>query len=109
MKFNKEAFKIIFDNTAFRIVFNKWTITIYVLICYILWLNDEHVLSAHLQRKEKLQDMQQQEIFLTNKITRDSLRLIELQSDRKNVEKFAREQFYMHAEDEDVFIVIEED
>ena len=63
------------------------------------WLSD--LLSSNRQEKEK-------EMYI-EKIRSYSKMLEELQSNDDNLVKFAREQYYMKADDEDVYIVIERD
>ena len=42
------------------------------------------------------------------RIDADSRRLEQLKTNNKNLEKFAREQYYMKKADEDIFVVVEE-
>ena len=46
--------------------------------------------------------------YYIQKIEEDRKKLEELQTNNENLEKFAREQFYMKRENEDVFVVVEE-
>ena len=43
----------------------------------------------------------------TEKIQEDSVMLYELKTNDNNLEKYAREQFFMKANDEDVFEIVE--
>lgn len=97
-----------FNKTLLRKLFNKWTIPAYLFLLYVIF-NGEHGLLANLRRKAELKDLQKQEQYLLQKIANDKRRIKELQSDQKNLEKFAREQFFMHKDNEDVFIVVEEE
>ncbi len=87
--------------------FNKWTIPVFLFIIYIIF-NADHGLIENARKKAELKDLLKQEQYLKNKIATDKQRINELQSSQKNLEKFAREQFYMHKDNEDVFIVVEE-
>lgn len=51
--------------------------------------------------------MEAAKIYYQDKIKSDSYKLQELRTDRENLEKFAREQYYMKKDDEDVFIVVD--
>lgn len=46
--------------------------------------------------------------FYLEQIEKDSARLHELTTDKENLEKYAREQFLMKKDNEDVFVIIEE-
>ena len=52
--------------------------------------------------------MIEQEQYLRNKIVTDKRKIQELQTNQTNLEKFAREEFLMKKENEDVFVVEEE-
>ena len=52
--------------------------------------------------------MQQDKIYYQEKIKIDSRKLEELRTDRENLEKFAREQYLMKKDNEDIFIVKDE-
>jgi cell division protein FtsB len=69
---------------------------------------DEHSLLQHYQNREKLRQLEEQEEFYREKIEADKRKLHELQTNDENLEKFAREQFQMKKENEDIFVIIEE-
>ena len=80
------------------------------LSCFLLWLFffDENSLVQHFQNKQKLVQLIEQEDYLRHKIVSDKRKIQELQTNQANLEKFAREEFLMKKENEDVFL-IEED
>jgi len=55
-----------------------------------------------------LQELQEQKIDYKKRINSDRQKLEDLKSGKENLEKFAREQYYMSKPDEDVFKVEEE-
>ncbi len=91
-----------------RLLFNKWIIAFAIFFVYIVFNNDMSIVS-YWKQKAKLADLQEQKKYLINKIETNKERIDKLKSNQKNLERFAREQFYMHKDDEDVFIVVEED
>ncbi|MFV0521192.1 MAG: FtsB family cell division protein [Mangrovibacterium sp.] len=99
---------MIIDKRFFKKLFNKWTIPIVLFLLYILF-NGDHSVLTNMRHKAELKELKKQESYLKQKITNDKRRINELQSDQKNLEKFAREQFYMHKDNEDVFIVVEDE
>jgi len=56
----------------------------------------------------KYRQMQKDKIYYQDKIKADTKKLEELRTDRDNLEKFAREQYFMKKDDEDIFIVVDE-
>lgn len=87
-------------------VLTKWGIVTIAFAVYILLINEHNVLQ-HLQNKSKLGQLKEQKELLQTKIEADKMKIEELQTSQKNLEKFAREQFLMHKENEDVFVVVE--
>jgi len=81
-----------------------------VFVLFLAWIVffDEHGLIQHYENKQKLEQLQEQKEFYKNKIEADKQKLHELQTDDENLEKFAREQFQMKKENEDVFLIVEE-
>lgn len=85
---------------------NKYGIATILFLVYILAVN-EHNLIQHFQNKTKLSQLEEQEDRLRTKIEADKQKINELQTNQENLAKFAREQFLMHQENEDVFVVVE--
>ena len=52
--------------------------------------------------------MEEQKQYYFEKIKADSARLYQLRTDNENLEKFAREQYLMKRDDEEVFVIVEE-
>ena len=62
----------------------------------------------HYQNRQKLEQLREQKEFYISKIEADKRKLHELQTNDENLEKFAREQFQMKKENEDIFIILEQ-
>jgi len=83
-----------------------------VLTLFVLWVgffDEENSLLQHFQNKRKLKQLTEQESFLRDKIVSDKRKIQELQTNLTNLEKFAREEFLMRKENEDVFLIVEEE
>ena len=52
--------------------------------------------------------MEEQKIYYIEKISHDSARLNELRTDAENLEKFAREQYLMKKDNEEIFVIVDE-
>ena len=78
-------------------------------LLFLVWILffDEHSFVQHYQNKQKLEQLEEQTKYYKAKIEADKQKLHELQTNDENLEKFAREQFQMKKENEDVFIIIE--
>jgi cell division protein FtsB len=58
---------------------------------------------------KKLRQLEKEKEYYLNKIKEDQQRIFELTSDSDDLEKFAREKYLMKKDNEDVFIVVQED
>jgi len=89
-----------------RMFRNKYVVAILVFLVWIVFF-DENNLLAHHRNKQRLKALKEQRIVYREKIEADNRKLEELRSGNKNLEKYAREQFYMTKPDEDLFLVVE--
>lgn len=86
---------------------NKYFITAFVFFLWMLFF-DNNSLSDRSDLNKKFKLLNKTKDYYINKIKEDSKRLNELKTNDKNLEKFAREQYYMKKANEDVFIVKED-
>lgn len=80
-------------------------------LAFIIWILffDENSISRHLKDRRQLSELVQQKAYYQERIEADKQKYEELNRGNAELEKFAREQFYMSKPDEDVFIIIEKD
>lgn len=80
-----------------------------VISIFVIWILifDKNSIINQIKNKKKLNQLKTEKQYYLDKIKTDSTKLYELQTDNDNLEKFAREQYYMHKENEEVFIVVE--
>ena len=86
---------------------NKYVLTIAVFAIWMLFFDQNNVVDRMKMSKEIRQLEDDREYYL-EQIQKDSTRFHELTTDQDNLEKYAREQFFMKKKNEDVFVVIEE-
>lgn len=89
-----------------HIVLNKYLIT---TVAFIVWLVffDSNNMMLQQDLKVKLGELQQEKKFYQDEIRRDSTLIQLLQTDSAALEKFAREQYLMKKEGEDIYLVID--
>ena len=87
---------------------NKYLITLIIFLLWIL-IFDQNNLIDRFKKMENLNNLKEEKAYYRDQIKRDSARLKELQTNKENLENFAREEYYMKKKDEDVFIIVEED
>jgi len=56
-----------------------------------------------------LNQLEKDKLYYQERIEEDRKRIEELKTDDENLEKFAREQYLMKKENEDVFYIVEEE
>ncbi|MFA8433728.1 MAG: septum formation initiator family protein [Marinifilaceae bacterium] len=92
----------------YRILRSKYVISF--LIFYIwLFFFDQHSIWERKDNEATIKALSKEKAYYLEKIENDRNRIHELKTNRVNLEKFAREQYLMKKENEDIFIVIEEE
>ncbi len=86
----------------------KYFVAVVLFLSWIIFF-DENSIVAHQKNKKRLQELLQQKVYYNERIESDKQKLEDLNSGLEELEKFAREQYYMSKPNEDVFIVVEEE
>jgi cell division protein FtsB len=89
-----------------KILFNKYLIVFLAFSVFVTFF-DEHSLIHRWQTYRKISEMEKELKFYQDEIKATKTKKNELQSSDANLEKFAREHYYMKKEDEDIFIIKE--
>ena len=87
---------------------NKYLVALLVFLVWLL-IFDRNNLIDRVKYLRARHDMELEKQYYLERIDQDSRRLNELKTDRDNLEKFAREQFFMKKENEDVFVIVPDD
>lgn len=85
---------------------NKFVLTSVIFIVWMLFFDQNNVierLRAYTEYRQLLSDKD----YYQKKIEDDTRKLDELRTNNENLEKFAREQYLMKKDNEDIFIVEE--
>lgn len=83
---------------------NKFIITIVVFVIWMMFF-DQYNLISRINNNRKIAELEQQKEYYIAEIQRSERLLQELEGDNQSLEKFAREQYLMKKEDEDIYIV----
>lgn len=95
-------------NKALYYLKNKYILTLLVFIVWMMFLDDNNMIYKMKCNKEIKQLLNDKEFYLKKK-EEDKKRLEELRTNDKNLEKFAREQYFMKKENEDIFYIVDEE
>ncbi len=86
---------------------NKYVLTILVFATWLLWFDKNDVFSQD-DRHDQVKKLEQEVAYYTSEIERSKREEIELQSNPKLLEKFAREHYLMKKDNEDIFVIVED-
>lgn len=94
----------------FRVAALFSSIYVLVLTAFVVWMLffDTNSLLIHLELKKEIDKLEKQKEFLQEEITKDK-EVIEKLSDPKELEKFAREQYYLKKKNEEIYLIEYED
>ena len=96
------------DSMIMKGLRNKYLMAVLVFLVWLL-IFDNNSLIDRVRYLKILHEMEEEKEYYLERIEEDSRRLNELKTDRDNLEKFAREQYFMKKENEDVFVIVEEE
>ena len=93
----------------------KWftvltNVYVLVLTAFVVWMVffDTNSLLIHMELRKQIKSLEKTQQFLKEEIEKDK-KIIEKLSDPKEMEKFAREQYYLKKKDEEIFLIEYED
>ncbi len=84
---------------------NKYFLTVIIFLIWISLLDSNNLIARYNDMRE-LQKLKTDREYYTKRIESDRQKLYELKTDNHNLEKFAREQYYMKKPDEDLYIIL---
>jgi cell division protein FtsB len=99
--------KNIRGKTWFKFISNTYVL---ILIFFLVWMFffDSNSYLIHKELDEDIEALEQNKEFYQSEIQKDS-KFIEKLSDSFELEKFAREKYYLKKENEDIYIIEVED
>lgn len=86
---------------------HTFAIVLLFLAAYLLFFSENNLVSLYVA-KRRIATLEQTCDYYRKKIEADRAHLEQLRTNNVNLEKYAREQFYMHREGEDIYVVEEE-
>lgn len=88
-----------------KIIRNKYLIVVVALGVWLLFF-DKNDLFSQFARRAEVRKLEADVDYYRNEIARNQKEMVELQSNPKQLEKFAREHYLMHRDNEDIFILV---
>ncbi len=87
---------------------NKYLVAIVLFIAWIIFFDQNNMLER-IKLARDVNKLSKDMEYYQQQIKSDSARLIELKTSPGNLEKFAREQYLMKKDNEEIFIIVEEE
>ncbi|MFC4097954.1 FtsB family cell division protein [Euzebyella saccharophila] len=85
---------------------------VYILVAtvFVIWMLffDTNSLLIHLELKKEINKLEKQQEFLKQEIAKDK-KILEKLSDPDELEKFAREKYYLKKKNEEIYLIEYED
>jgi hypothetical protein len=83
---------------------NKYFIAIILFIVWIVFFDNYNLIKQN-KIKNNIEELEENKVFYTTEIEKDSTEFHDLLLDKEKREKFAREKFLMKKENEDLYII----
>ena len=87
---------------------NKYVMALLIFIVWLSFFDRNDFIIQH-QYNKKLRELQKELKYYNTEIDRSKKDYDELMTNPKNLEKFAREHYYMKKDNEDIFVIVKED
>ncbi len=85
---------------------NKYLVAIVFFVIWIVFFDNNNLIER-VRLVKDVDQFQKDKLYYQKRIQSDSARLEELLTSPENLEKFAREQYLMKKDNEDIFILVE--
>lgn len=106
--FLKKLFDAFLQSRYGTFVRNKFVITALVFILWMMFFDQNNLIERRKSTGEFNLLSEEKEYYL-KKIGEDRKRIQELKTNNDNLEKFAREQYLMKKDNEDIFIIVDDE
>ena len=93
---------------VFPVLKNKYILTLLIFLVWITFF-DQNNLVDRFRQVNRQEELKEEKEYYLEKIHEDSVKLHQLKTNEENLEEFAREEYYMKKDNEDIFIIVEEE
>ena len=80
-----------------------------LLLIFVVWVGlfDANSVVNIFSARRRVHELKEKKSYYQRQIAEEQRRLQELHTNRRNLEKFAREQYFMRKANEDIYVVVE--
>ena len=86
---------------------NRYLLTVVIFLIWILFFDNNNLIGRY-QDMAALKQLKRDKEYYSNRIDEDTRKLNELKTSNENLEKFAREEYFMKRDNEDIFVIVKE-
>ncbi len=104
----KERWQKLQSSRWFMVLTNKFVMATLAFIVWMLFLDINSYL-IHNELNTEIDELEQSIDYYQIEIASDEMKLEELTTDDKKLEKFAREEYWMHRKGERIFLIEQDD
>ena len=94
------------DSRWFKVLKNKYFLVTFFFVLWVFFFDTNNLLRWYSDMKD-VAAQERQKNYYKEAIRQTDEKLMELKSNKDSLEKFAREQYFFHESDEDLFIIEE--
>ena len=98
----------LFAQKVLRAQATKYTVVCLLGVLIVGFL-DENSIWSHFKNKQRISDLEEEIEKYNSEYERDQAQIRELNRNPKAMEKIARERYFMKADDEDIFVLSDDD
>jgi hypothetical protein len=95
-------------NRILRALNNKYAITIIVFGIWMLFFDNNNFI-AQIRLSRSLHELEMEKEYYQSEIKKDRQATYELMTDTTTLEKFGREQYLMKRDNEDIYLIVDEE
>ena len=95
-------------NRILRSLNNKYAITIIVFGIWMLFFDNNNFI-AQIRLSRSLNELEMEKQYYLSEIEKDRQATYELMTDTLTLEKFGREQYLMKRDNEDIYLIVDEE
>lgn len=92
----------------FSIAINKYLLALVVFAVIMIFIDHNNLFEQY-DRQRELKQLQAQKTYYENEIEKSKKALSDLNNNPQAIEKYAREKYFMKKDNEDLFIIQQED
>ena len=91
-----------------RFIFNKYFLVLGAFLVFILFF-DQHNLISRMETRRNIKSLEKEIRFYNSEIESNKKKMNEMQVSDESLETYAREQYYLKKDSEDIFIIKEKE